>query len=109
MTTKILDLDNIERKLFWALTALLAVCVAMYLYSVLSLTVSVVERDRMSRTMHEVSTKAGDMDREYITLQNGVTLEYAHRLGFQDVAAKFTGATSAASAVGVSDKISMAR
>ena len=109
MTTKTLDLNNIERKLFWILTASLGLCLALYLYSVLSLTVSVVERDRMSRTLHEMATTAGDLEQEYITLQNKITLAYAHELGFVEVVAKFTSSPNATAPEVTPAKLSMAR
>ncbi len=95
MTTKTLDLNNIERKLFWTLSALLGVCIVVYIFSVLSLTMSVVERDRMSRTTNEIATKVGDLEHEYLSIQNGITLAYAEGLGFNEVNAKFTNEGSA--------------
>ncbi len=95
MTTKILDLNNIERKLFWSLSALLGACVMVYVYSVLSLTMNVVEQDRMSRTAHEIAIKVGDLEQEYLSLQKGVTLAYAQELGFEEISVKFTSKDSA--------------
>ncbi len=95
MTTKTLDLNNIERKLFWTLSALLGVCIIVYVYSVLSLTMNVVERDRMSRTAHEIAIKVGALEQEYLSLRKDVTLAYAQELGFKEVTAKFTNESSA--------------
>ncbi len=95
MTTKTLDLNNIERKLFWILSALLGVCIIVYVYSVLSLTMNVIERDRTSRTVHEIAIKVGALEQEYLSLQKVVTLAYAQELGFKEVTAKFTKEGSA--------------
>ncbi len=94
MTTKTLDLNNIERKLFWILSALLGVCIIVYVYSVLSLTMNVVERDRMSRTAHEIAIKVGALEQEYLAFQKVVTLAYAQELGFKEVTVKFTERSS---------------
>ncbi len=95
MTTKTLDLNNIERKLFWTLSVLLGVCIIVYIYSVLSLTMNVVERDRMSSAAHEIAINVSDLEQEYLSLQKGVTLAYAQELGFEEVTPKFTSEGSA--------------
>ena len=57
MTTKVLDLNNIERKLFWAFASFFAIAISFYLYSVLSLTLNVVERDRTASAVRELALK----------------------------------------------------
>ena len=94
MTTKTLDLNDIERKLFWFFAVLIGICLVMYLYSVMSLTVNGVERDRMVRAAREVSNTAGDLEQEYLGLQNHVTLSYAENLGFREISAKYTGSSA---------------
>lgn len=91
MTTKVLDLNNIERKLFWALSVLFVGLIAFYLYSVLSLTVSGVERDQMSRAARTLAAEAGALEAEYFTMQNSITLARAEALGLREVSSKFTG------------------
>lgn len=101
MTTKVLDLDNIERKLFWAFAGFLTIALSFYLYSVLSLTMSVVERDRTASAVRELAAHTGDIEAEYLGLQNSVTLAYAETLGLKEVSVKFAGNTGA--------KLSLAR
>ncbi len=91
MTTKILDLNNIERKLFWAFSVLFVGLIAFYLYSVLSLTVAGVERDHMSSTSRTLALQASDLESEYMGIQNSVTISNAKELGFHEVVVKFTG------------------
>lgn len=90
MTTKTLDLNDIERKLFWIFASLIGFCLAVYLYSVLSLTVAGVERDQMSRTSHDLASQIGDLESEYMKIQNSITLARAKEIGFHEVTAKFT-------------------
>lgn len=95
MITKTLDFNNIERKIFWILTALLSLALAFCLYSALSLTIAGVDRDYMSRSAHTLATKAGDLEAEYLAQSNSITLARAEELGFHEVNAKFANATPA--------------
>lgn len=89
MTTKTLDLNNIERKIFWALVSCICIAVGFYLYSVLALTVAGVDRDHLSRAAHDLATQAGDLEAEYLAESNSITLAHAEELGFHEVSAKF--------------------
>ncbi|MBI5799092.1 MAG: hypothetical protein HZB10_04140 [Candidatus Yonathbacteria bacterium] len=95
MTTKTLELNNIERKVFWVLVTLLGVVAAFYLYSVASLTLAVVDRDNINRATHEFMNTAVVLEAEYIAQANSFTLAYAHGLGFNEVNAKFARGSSA--------------
>ena len=101
MTTETLSFNNIERKLFWTLAPLLGLGVLFYFYSVFSMTLAVVERDRTIASMRTLASTAGDLEQEYMSLQNGVTLARAHELGFQEVSAKFTGGATSDKLVAV--------
>ena len=89
MTTKTLEFNNIERMIFWILATALGVSIAFYLYSVISMTVSVVGRDKVLSEARIVSSVAGELEQEYMSLQNGMTLAHAEKLGFKEVSAKF--------------------
>lgn len=101
MTTKVLDLDNIERKLFWALASFFVLAISFYLYSALSLTMSAIDRDRTASAVRELAAHTGSLESEYLGLQNSVTLAFAEKLGLKEVSVKFTGNTGT--------KISLAR
>ena len=90
MTTKVLDFNNIDRKLFWTLAGFLTLALSFYLYSAFSLTMSGVERDRTASAIRELSAQTGSLEAEYLGLQNSVTLAYAEGLGLKEVAVKFT-------------------
>ncbi|MBI3634007.1 MAG: hypothetical protein HY228_00085 [Candidatus Yonathbacteria bacterium] len=94
MITKILDLDNIERKLFWILSGCLGIVLTIYLYSAFSLMGSVVSRDQISSSFREVSVTGGALEQEYITLKNSITLARAQELGFEEFPVKFSSVTS---------------
>lgn len=95
MITKTLDFNNIERKIFWALVSCLGVVLAFYLYSVLALTVAGVDRDHLARAARDLSTQAGDLEAEYLSASNSVTLAHAQELGFHEVNAKFASTNPA--------------
>lgn len=90
MTTKVLDLNNIERKFFWVLLAMFGVLVAFYMYSILSITINGVEREQMTRTIRTLALTAGDLETEYFTVQNSITLARAESLGLKEVTPRYT-------------------
>jgi hypothetical protein len=96
MTTKTLDFNNIQQKVFWMLSSLLTVMLAFYLYSVLSLTVAVVDRNSMETAAHQLANKVGDLEAQYLAQTNSVTLAYAESLGFAEVNARFARSTPVA-------------
>lgn len=101
MTTKTLDLNNIERKIFWMLSTAVSVVLAFYLYSSLAIVLAGVDRDNMNRIAHELAVTSGSLEAEYLSETNGVTLAYAQKLGFHEVTAKYTGESG--------EKVAMAR
>lgn len=94
MTTKTLALMNIEKKIFWTLAALLGLSVGFYLYSILTLTVAVVDRNNTNRAVHNLASQVGNLEAEYLNQTNTMTLAYAKELGFTEVNAKFAGDTT---------------
>lgn len=94
MTTETLNLHNIERKIFWILASFLGIAVLFYFYSVFTMTLAVVERDRTIASARVLASSAGDLEQEYMSIQNGITLARAEELGFREVSAKFTGGTT---------------
>lgn len=90
MTTNIF-INNIERKLFWILAGFLGVAAAFYLFSILSLTMSVVAHDRLTVYIREVSAEVSLKEGEYVLLQNGITRVRAQELGFKEADVKFAG------------------
>ena len=89
MSTQTLDFTDIEMKFFWFLSSLLMVVVTFYLYSVLSLTFAVVDRDNINRTIRNVAVTSGLVESEYLALSNRITLSYAETLGFKELNVKF--------------------
>jgi len=89
MTTKTLDLNNIEQKIFWILALLIGVISMFYLYSVLLLTIAVVDHNSTNTAIHQLANSASNLEAEYLAQTNSVTLAYAQTLGFREVDAKF--------------------
>ncbi len=109
MTTQTLELNNIEQKLFWSLFSMLFLVLGFYLYSVTSLTVAVVDRDRINVAAHELGAKEAEIEQQYLAKTNSITLAYAQSIGFREVGAKFAGTRSSTSDLDTGAKLSMAR
>lgn len=101
MTTEVLNLYNIERKVFWILASLLGAAIVFYFYSIVTMTIAGVERDRTVASMRTLASTSGDLEQEYMSLQNGITLAHAQELGFQEVSPKFAGGASSDKLVAV--------
>ncbi len=111
MTTKTLELNNIERKIFWVLSVALTIASSFYLYSALVITIAGVDRNNINRGAHELALTSGSLEAEYIAEMNRVTLAYAQNLGFHEVNVKFTGspAIALAKAGDAGSKVAIAR
>lgn len=109
MITRTLDLNNIERKIFWTLISLLGMMLGFYLYSVSSLTVAVVDRDRTNAVAHELAAKAAEIEQQYLAQLNSITLAYAQNIGFKEVSAKFASTARAVDDANTLTQLSMAR
>lgn len=88
MTTKIF-VNNLDRKLFFLLAGFLSVAIAVYLSAMISLTVSAVSRDRLLALARAEHAAVSAEEREYVRLQNDITLARARELGFAEVSVKF--------------------
>jgi len=89
MITQTLDLNNIERKIFWVLASALCAAVGFYMYSALVITVVGVDRENLFRAAHDLANKTGMLEAEYLAQSNAVTLSHAQELGFHEINAKF--------------------
>jgi hypothetical protein len=72
------------RTLFYLLTALLITVFGYYAYLINRTVMNVVARENTEREIAALSGTIGELEFEYITLRNAVTLELAHAKGFQD-------------------------
>ncbi len=109
MTTQTLDLNNIERKIFWTLASLLGISIGFYLYSVASLTVALIDTSSMNATAHDLASKTATIEQEYLERSNSITLAYAQTLGFKEVSAKFANVNLPSSPADSGIKLSMAQ
>lgn len=89
MTTKTLDFINIERKLFWMLFGGIIFAVGFYLYTAVSLTMAVIERDEAVSSSRSIALSVSNQEQEYMQLKNTVTLSTAVDQGFKEVTPKY--------------------
>lgn len=91
MTTEVLAVDNIGKKLFFIVGIFLALAIAAYFYFVFTMTVAVVDRNHALSMSRTVASTQGELEQEYMALQNNITLARAQELGLQEIVVKFTG------------------
>ena len=82
--SRILNIDNLERKVFFALLAFLLLFSSLYIHWVRKTVLHVVERDRIYTEMSSLTSRVGDLESKYISLTSGITLELAVANGFKE-------------------------
>ncbi len=70
---------------FWALTAISAIALVVYIIAVLATVRHTVVRQSLQKQVSTLSTEVNNLEFTYIALQNGVTLDLAYAKGFKDV------------------------
>lgn len=66
----------------WSLLAILGFGLFSYGYLVRGITVNVVSRQNLETEISLMSSRILDLESEYLTIKNDITLEKAHNLGF---------------------------
>ncbi len=84
INTNIVNNDNFERKLFFALASILLILFASYVYFLGSITFNIVERNSLNVEIRNLSSAIGDMETKYLSLSNKVDLSLAGSLGFKE-------------------------
>lgn len=69
---------------------------------------SVVVHNRISASSREISVISGNLEQEYLSLKNSITLARAKELGFKDASVRFSTDISLANS-GLTAKFSSAR
>ncbi|MFZ2484846.1 MAG: hypothetical protein WAX80_02815 [Minisyncoccia bacterium] len=72
-------------RIFWALLSLSIIFFFVYIYAINMTTRNIVARQNLERQIAEVSGKLSSLEFVFIGLKNDVTVELAHRYGFQEV------------------------
>ncbi len=85
VNTMILQFEEYDRKIFWALLMLAASAVILYVYFISIGIIAVVARKETERELGRMTTQVATLEGEYASLDKAIDLELAHREGFVDV------------------------
>lgn len=81
--------ENIEKKVFWALSFCAMVFVALYIYFVASATVDIVDRQRIENDITTVGGTLSVTESNYLALSNKLTPDFIRSLGFREITAPY--------------------
>ena len=83
--TKTLNkIDSLSSTLFWSLSSTLLVLMGVYGYMVNQTVWNAFNRDQAEEQIVAMNSKLGDLEFQYMSLSNNVSIEKAYSLGFQD-------------------------
>ncbi len=84
INTNIVNNDNLERKLFYALACTLLILFASYVYFLGSITFNIVQRNSFNADIRNLSSTIGGLEQEYLSLSSNIDLRLADNLGFKE-------------------------
>jgi hypothetical protein len=77
--------DHIEKKLFWTLSASIALFLTLYIYFVASATIAIVEREQIEDDITTLGGELAVVESNYLTTTAKLTPALAKSFGFQEV------------------------
>lgn len=87
--TKTLNtIDRLSITLFWSMLSVLILLVGAYGYMVNQTVWNAFNRDQAEEQIVALSSKLGDLEFQYMSLSNNVSIEKAYELGFQNASGK---------------------
>lgn len=84
--TKSLSYDT-SIKIFWALASICIILSGLYMYAVSTTAMNTASRKSLEENSAILSTKISEMEFQYISLKNSVSIEVAYAHGFKEVTA----------------------
>lgn len=88
VTNTLNTIDRLSTTLFWSLLSMLVLLVGAYGYMVNETVWNAFNRDQAEEQIVAMNSKLGDLEFQYMTLSNNVSIEKAYDLGFQDAKGK---------------------
>jgi len=87
--TKTLNtIDRISATLFWSLLSMLVLLMGAYGYMVNQTVWNAFNKDQAEEQIIVLNSKLGDLEFQYMSLSNDISLEKAYELGFQNAVGK---------------------
>jgi len=84
MKTKVLQLNNTGRKVFWILSMGIGCAIGLYFYFVIAAAVHAAELEGMQRNIQLITTDISEMESKYIKLNDQINIENAQSFGFKE-------------------------
>lgn len=84
MTTEIFKIESFQQKMFWLLTGCLLVAFGLYIYFANHLIFEAAGREALIRERGERLLTIGELEGQYLTLTQSMTVELAYALGFEE-------------------------
>ncbi|MEI6553064.1 MAG: hypothetical protein WCO09_00690 [bacterium] len=81
-------IDRISATLFWSLLSTLVVLVGVYGYMVNQTVWNAFNKDQAEEQIVALNSKLGDLEFQYMSLSNNISIEKAYELGFQNAGGK---------------------
>lgn len=87
--TKTLNtIDRLSVTLFWSLLSILIVLVGSYGYVVNQTVWNAFNKDKSEEEIVALNSELGDLEFQYMSLSNNISIEKAYELGFQNAVGK---------------------
>ena len=88
VTKTINTIDRLSVTLFWSLLSILILLVGVYGYMVNETVWNAFNKDQAEEQIVALNSKLGDLEFQYMSLSNDVSIEKAYELGFQNASGK---------------------
>ena len=84
MTKTLNTIDRLSARLFWSLLPTFIVLVGVYGYMVNTTVWNAFNKDQAESQIVALNSKLGDLEFQYMSLSNNISIEKAYELGFQN-------------------------
>lgn len=84
MTTEIFKIELFQQKVFWLLTGCLLAALSLYIYLANNLIFEAAGREALIREREERLLTIGELEGQYLTLIQSMTVDLAYALGFEE-------------------------
>lgn len=88
VTKTINTIDRLSVTLFWSMLSILIVLVGAYGYMVNTTVWNAFNKDKAEEQIVALNSQLGDLEFQYMSLSNNISIEKAYELGFQNAVGK---------------------
>lgn len=74
-----------EKVLVWTLAPTIVLSFILYMFFVNGAVLNVVAREEVENELASLNAKVSELEFEYISLRNSITIDYAYNRGFKEV------------------------